>query len=260
MFPLLWVLLCYHRCAERRYHNVPGIWDGGVHSPESHLISHEVDVRGAPPAVGECVVVPGSAQAPLEEHAARAEMILHLERHTTLLYRPFSHFWCFSVTVLLLPGCCSGACCSTGTRCKPRGRFQPTRGATGAAQSSGPLQSLPWFCTPARAGLYSSRPWTTPEGRNREKQGLSAREDRHAASSGAHTAGEQRTVVCFFYILLRVETSGHLTKTEDSFPPRWRELPMNWIISSQNNRKMRQVDRKNTLLQGQHYLHFRSSE
>lgn len=83
MFFLLWLLLCYHPCADRRYHNVSGVWNGGVHSPEAHLISHEVDVRGASPAVGEGVVVAGSAQAPLEEHAARAEVILHLERHTS---------------------------------------------------------------------------------------------------------------------------------------------------------------------------------
>lgn len=63
------------------YHNVPGIWNGGVDGPESHLISHEVDVRRASPAVGKRVVVSGAAQAALEQHAAGAEMVLDLERH-----------------------------------------------------------------------------------------------------------------------------------------------------------------------------------
>lgn len=89
-FFLLWLLLCYHQCAERRYHNVSGVWNGCVDSPEPHLISHEVDVGGASPAVGEGVVVAGSAQAALEQHAARAEVILHLERHTSLLHQLFS--------------------------------------------------------------------------------------------------------------------------------------------------------------------------
>lgn len=38
-------------------HNVSSVWDGGVDSPESCLICHEVDVRGSSPAVGEGVVV-----------------------------------------------------------------------------------------------------------------------------------------------------------------------------------------------------------
>lgn len=155
----LW-LLCYHQCAGRRYHNVSGIGNGGVHRPQSHLVSHEVDVRGAPPTVGKCVVVARAAQAPLEQHAARAEMILHLERHVARL----SPALLFERHFRLLPGCCSGACCSTGTRCRPRGPFQPRRGAAGAAQSSVPLQNPPWFCIPARVCLYSSRPLTTPRG------------------------------------------------------------------------------------------------
>lgn len=69
-----------HRC--RLYHNVSSIWNRGVDGPESHLISHEVDVRGPSPAVGKCVVVSGSTQAALEQHAARAEMVLNLERQT----------------------------------------------------------------------------------------------------------------------------------------------------------------------------------
>lgn len=143
-FSLLRLLLRYHRRAEGRYHDVSGIWNGGVHGPESHLVGHEVDVRGAPPAVGECVVVSGPAQAPLEQHAAGAEVILHLERHVTRLPPVPPHSRRRSATLRLLPGCCSGACCSTGSRCRPRGRSQPRRGATGAAQSSAPLQSPPW--------------------------------------------------------------------------------------------------------------------
>lgn len=158
-FIFLW---CYHGRAETWYHNVPGIWDGGVHGPESHLIGHQVDVRRAAPAVGKGVVVAGSAQTPLEYHAARAEVILHLETHITRL--SLVVWLSAAATARLLPGCCSGACCSTGSRCKPRGRFQPRRGATGAAQSSAPLQNLPWFCIPTRVCPYSSRPLTTPNG------------------------------------------------------------------------------------------------
>lgn len=78
------------------YHNVSSIRDGGVDGPESHLISHEVDVRGPSPAVGKCVVVSGSAQAALQQHAARAEMVLNLERHTRI------HVSLFIIKLLLL--------------------------------------------------------------------------------------------------------------------------------------------------------------
>lgn len=74
--------------ASRLYHYVPSVRDGGVDGPESRLVSHEVDVGGSSPAVGEGVVVPRSAQAALQQHAARAEMVLNLQRqvHTSLTH------------------------------------------------------------------------------------------------------------------------------------------------------------------------------
>lgn len=153
-------------CRSRLYHNVSSIWDGGVDGPESHLISHEVDVGGPSPAVGKCVVVSGSTQAALEQHAARAEMVLNLERktHRSITLVIYCQTATVSIAAGLLPGCCSGVCCSRVTRCKPHGLFLPRGGATDAARSSALLWNPPWFCTPARACPYSSRPSTRPEG------------------------------------------------------------------------------------------------
>lgn len=70
----------YARTNKRRlYHDVSSIWDGGVNSPESYLINHEVDVRGSSPAVRESVVVSGTAQAALEQHTARVKTVLNLQ-------------------------------------------------------------------------------------------------------------------------------------------------------------------------------------
>lgn len=56
-------------------HNVPRIGDGGVNGPQAVFIRHEVDVGGAAPGVRKGVVVSGSAQAALHQHASRAEMV-----------------------------------------------------------------------------------------------------------------------------------------------------------------------------------------
>ena len=74
----------YVLCVSGLYHDVPSVGDGGVDGPQPHLVGHEVDVGGAPPAVGEGVVVSRSTQAALEQHTAGAEMVLNLgtETHT----------------------------------------------------------------------------------------------------------------------------------------------------------------------------------
>lgn len=171
LFVLLCLLLCYQQRAARCYHNVSGVGNGGVDGPEPHLISHEVDVGGAPPAVGESVVVAGSTQAALQQHTAGAEVILHLGRHSAPALALLPVGSASPSLLRLLPGCCSGACCSTGSHCRPRGPSRPKHGAGGAAQSSAPWRSPPWFGTPARACPCSSRPWTTPEGGAARKKG-----------------------------------------------------------------------------------------
>ncbi|KAF3852575.1 hypothetical protein F7725_005930 [Dissostichus mawsoni] len=64
----------YVLCVSGLYHDVPSVGDGGVDGPQPHLVGHEVDVGGPPPAVGEGVVVSRSTQAALEQHTAGAEM------------------------------------------------------------------------------------------------------------------------------------------------------------------------------------------
>lgn len=68
------------------------------------------------------------------------------------------------------PGCCSGACCNTASRCKPHGQFLPRGGATNAEQSSVPLWSRPWFCILAHVCLCNSHPWTKPNRKQRVKK------------------------------------------------------------------------------------------
>lgn len=60
------------------YHDVASVGDGGVDGPQTHLVSHQVDVGGAAPAVREGVVVARSTQTALEQDAAGAEVVLHL--------------------------------------------------------------------------------------------------------------------------------------------------------------------------------------
>lgn len=73
--------VCQHGEANP-HHDVSSVGDGSVDGPQSHLIGHEVNIGAASPAVGERVVVSGSTQAALEQHAARAEIVLDLQWQT----------------------------------------------------------------------------------------------------------------------------------------------------------------------------------
>lgn len=75
----------------KSHHYVSCIWDGGVDAPQSSLISHQVNVRGPTPAVGEGVVVSSPTQAALQQHAAGAKMVLNLEQRRKHI-SPMSHF------------------------------------------------------------------------------------------------------------------------------------------------------------------------